>query len=64
LSKSKDKPNHVPIELCTLLEGQRFPKANLNQNSEKILKGRALIPASKRMEEIQNLVNASDGPCR
>ncbi|KAL5675019.1 hypothetical protein ACJX0J_011150, partial [Zea mays] len=63
LSKSKDKPNHVPIELCTLLEGQRFPKANLNQNSERILKGSALIRASDRRKEIQNLVNASDGPC-
>jgi eukaryotic translation initiation factor 2C len=64
LSKSKDKPNHVPIELCTLLEGQRFPKANLDKNSDRILKGKALIPASNRRNEIQDLVNASDGPCR
>jgi eukaryotic translation initiation factor 2C len=64
LSRSKDKPNHVPIELCTLLEGQRFPKANLDKNSDRILKGKALIPASNRRYEIQDLVNASDGPCR
>ncbi|AQK46135.1 argonaute2b, partial [Zea mays] len=64
LSKSKDKPNHVPIELCTLLEGQRFPKANLDKNSGRILKGKALIPASNRRKEILDLVNASDGPCR
>jgi eukaryotic translation initiation factor 2C len=63
LSKSKDKPNHVPIELCTLLEGQRFPKANLDKNSGRILKGKALIPASNRRNEILDLVSASDGPC-
>jgi eukaryotic translation initiation factor 2C len=64
LSKSKDKLNHVPIELCTLLEGQMFPKANLDKNSGRILKGKALIPASNRRNEILDLVNASDGPCR
>lgn len=64
LSKSKEKPNHVPIELCTLLEGQRYPKANLGKNSDKILKGEALIPALKRKNEILDMVNAPDGPCR
>jgi len=64
LSKSKDKPNHVPIELCTLLEGQRFPKANLDKNSDRTLKSEALIPAFKRKKEILDLVNSRDGPCR
>jgi eukaryotic translation initiation factor 2C len=64
LSKSKDKPNHVPIELCTLLEGQRYPKANLDKNSDRTLKSEALIPAFKRRKEILDLVNARDGPCR
>jgi eukaryotic translation initiation factor 2C len=63
LSKSKDKPNHVPIELCTLLEGQRYPKANLDKNSDRTLKSEALIPAFKRRKEILDLVNAGDGPC-
>uniref|UniRef100_A0A0E0H5Y4 Protein argonaute 2 n=1 Tax=Oryza nivara TaxID=4536 RepID=A0A0E0H5Y4_ORYNI len=64
LSKSKDKQNYVPIELCDLLEGQRYPKASLNRNSDKTLKEMALIPASRRKEEILELVNADDGPCR
>ncbi|RCV35393.1 hypothetical protein SETIT_7G236800v2 [Setaria italica] len=63
LSKSKDKANHVPIELCTLLEGQRYPKANLDRNSDRTLKSEALIPAFKRRKEILDLVNATDGPC-
>ncbi|KAF8649990.1 hypothetical protein HU200_064151 [Digitaria exilis] len=63
LSKSKDKANHVPIELCTLLEGQRYPKANLDKNSDRILKSKALIPAFKRRNEILDLVKAIDGPC-
>lgn len=64
LSKSKDKANHVPIELCTLLEGQRYPKANLDKNSDRTLKSEALIPAFRRRNEILNLVKATDGPCR
>ena len=64
LSKSKDKPNHVPIELCTLLEGQRYPKANLDKNSDRTLKSEALIPAFRRKKEILDLVNSRDGPCR
>lgn len=63
LSKSKDKPNHVPIELCTLLEGQRYPKANLDKNSDRTLKSEALIPAFRRKKEILDLVNSRDGPC-
>ncbi|KAL5216926.1 hypothetical protein ABZP36_008327 [Zizania latifolia] len=64
LSKSKDKPNYVPIELCVLLEGQRYPKASLDRRSDKALKDMALIPAARRKQEILELVNASDGPCR
>ncbi|XP_062184759.1 protein argonaute 2-like isoform X2 [Phragmites australis] len=64
LSKNKDRPNYVPIELCTLLEGQKYPKANLDKNSDRALKDKALIPAFKRKEEILNLVKARDGPCR
>ncbi|CAL5025452.1 unnamed protein product [Urochloa decumbens] len=63
LSKSKEKANHVPIELYTLLEGQRYPKTNLDKNSDRTLKSEALIPAFKRRKEIMDLVNARDGPC-
>jgi eukaryotic translation initiation factor 2C len=64
LSRSKDKQNYVPIEFCTLLEGQRYPKANLDKDSDRTLKNMALIPALKRKEEILNMVKAPDGPCR
>ncbi|TVU15756.1 hypothetical protein EJB05_39294 [Eragrostis curvula] len=65
LSRSKDKQNYVPIEFCTLLEGQRYPKENLEYfNCDKRLKEMALIPAHHRKKEILNLVKAGDGPCR
>uniref|UniRef100_J3M1E5 Protein argonaute 2 n=2 Tax=Oryza brachyantha TaxID=4533 RepID=J3M1E5_ORYBR len=64
LSKSKDKQNYVPIELCELLEGQRYPKESLHRDFDKKLKQMALIPAPKRKQEILDLVNAEDGPCR
>ncbi|GJN01760.1 hypothetical protein PR202_ga19053 [Eleusine coracana subsp. coracana] len=64
LSRSKDKQNYVPIEFCTLLEGQRYPKTNLDRISDRTLKDMALIPASKRKDEILRMVNAPDGPCR
>lgn len=64
LSKSKDKQNYVPIELCVLLEGQRYPKENLDRYSDKVLKDMALIPAFKRKQEILDMVKARDGPCR
>ncbi|KAL5214878.1 hypothetical protein ABZP36_004030 [Zizania latifolia] len=66
LSKSKDKPNYVPIELCILLEGQRYPKASLDKRSDinNELKKKGLIPAGMRKEEIVELVKARGGPCR
>ncbi|KAK3141515.1 hypothetical protein QOZ80_4BG0334900 [Eleusine coracana subsp. coracana] len=64
LSRSKDKQNYVPIEFCTLLEGQRYPKTSLDRISDRTLKDMALIPASKRKDEILRMVNAPDGPCR
>ncbi|KAM0868477.1 hypothetical protein ACQ4PT_041296 [Festuca glaucescens] len=64
LSKSKDKPNYVPIELCILLEGQRYPKANLSKETDKQLKGMALIKADDRKQRIMDAVRARDGPCR
>ncbi|XP_044967609.1 protein argonaute 2-like [Hordeum vulgare subsp. vulgare] len=64
LSKSRDKPNYVPIELCKLVEGQRYPMANLNKDTERALKGKALIKAAERKWEIETAVKAEDGPCR
>ena len=64
LSKSKDKPNYVPIELCILLEGQRYPKANLSKETDKRLKQMALIKAGDRKQKILDAVRARDGPCR
>jgi eukaryotic translation initiation factor 2C len=64
LSKSKDKPNYVPIELCILLEGQRYPKTNLSKETDKQLKGMALIKADDRKQRIMDAVRARDGPCR
>ncbi|KAJ1272773.1 hypothetical protein BS78_06G227800 [Paspalum vaginatum] len=63
LSKSKDKPNYVPIEFCDFPEGWRYPKAKWEEKTDEELKKKPLIDASDRREKIVDLVNARDGPC-
>uniref|UniRef100_A0A0D9W9G0 Piwi domain-containing protein n=1 Tax=Leersia perrieri TaxID=77586 RepID=A0A0D9W9G0_9ORYZ len=44
--------------------GKVIEYPSLDRNSDKELKGMALIRASRRKQEILEMVNADDGPCR
>ncbi|KAI9122421.1 hypothetical protein K1719_006261 [Acacia pycnantha] len=53
----------VPMEFCILVEGQRYPKENLDKNASKTLKDMSLAPPKDRQRAIQTMVESSDGPC-
>ncbi|KAK4255929.1 hypothetical protein QN277_008856 [Acacia crassicarpa] len=54
---------NVPMEFCILVEGQRYPKENLNKNASMALKNMSLPPPKVRQSAIQAMVESSDGPC-
>ncbi|KAH1034188.1 hypothetical protein GYH30_054545 [Glycine max] len=58
-----NKTNFVPMELCELVEGQRYPKENLDKYAAKDLKGMSVAPPRVRQSTIQAMVNSEDGPC-
>ncbi|KAG4906375.1 hypothetical protein JHK84_054882 [Glycine max] len=62
-SYSGNKTNFVPMELCELVEGQRYPKENLDKYAAKDLKGMSVAPPRVRQSTIQAMVNSEDGPC-
>ncbi|KAG5076319.1 hypothetical protein JHK82_055014 [Glycine max] len=51
------------MELCELVEGQRYPKENLDKYAAKDLKGMSVAPPRVRQSTIQAMVNSEDGPC-
>ncbi|XP_061356009.1 protein argonaute 2-like [Gastrolobium bilobum] len=58
-----NKTNYVPMELCILVEGQRYPKEHLDYHASKTLKGMSLPHPREREAVIQTMVKSSDGPC-
>lgn len=62
LNKVKGK-NQVPMEFCVLIEGQRYPKENLDNYSAKRLKQMSLPAPYERRERISDMVKSRDGPC-
>ena len=58
-----NRMNYVPMELCVLAEGQRFPKEYLGKDAADTLKKMSLPAPSARQAAIQDMVNSSDGPC-
>ncbi|PHT97949.1 hypothetical protein BC332_33134 [Capsicum chinense] len=58
-----DKKNQVPLELCVLVEGQRYPKEHLDRNTALFLKNISLARPLERRETICEMVRAEDGPC-
>lgn len=58
-----NKTNFVPMELCVLVEGQRFPKEYLDKNAAKNLKNMCLASPRDRESTIQMMMKSSDGPC-
>ncbi|KAI9122643.1 hypothetical protein K1719_006483 [Acacia pycnantha] len=51
----------VPMEFCILVEGQRYPKENLERNASKTLKDMSLVSPKDRQRFIQEMVQSSDG---
>ncbi|MED6145247.1 Protein argonaute-2 [Stylosanthes scabra] len=58
-----NKTNYVPMELCVLVEGQRYPKEDLSKYAHDTLKNMSLPPPRIREAAIQEMVNSSCGPC-
>ncbi|XP_043687931.1 protein argonaute 2-like [Telopea speciosissima] len=56
------KSGNVPMELCVLVEGQRYPKDQLGKNPATKLKDISLPKPWERMDVIYDLVQAKDGP--
>ncbi|KAI9122537.1 hypothetical protein K1719_006377 [Acacia pycnantha] len=52
----------VPMEFCILVEGQRYPKENLERNASKTLKDMSLVSPKDRKSFIQRMVESSGGP--
>ncbi|KAL3616747.1 Protein argonaute-2 [Castilleja foliolosa] len=63
LGRSAMKSNKVPMEFCVLVEGQRFPKENLDRNAGVFLKDLSLAKPWNRRDNINEMVRAADGPC-
>lgn len=62
LSKN-NKKNYVPMELCVLLEGQRYPKENLDRDAAFVLKKLSLPPPQVRKKSICDMIRSNNGPC-
>ncbi|KAL2467447.1 Protein argonaute 2 [Abeliophyllum distichum] len=65
LSKN-NRPNNVPMEFCVLVEGQRYPKEQLerlDRDAAVFLKKLSVAPAKERKDSIDEMVRAEDGPC-
>ncbi|XXG68940.1 hypothetical protein AAC387_Pa06g1922 [Persea americana] len=62
-SKGK-RTNFVPMEFCVLIEGQRYPKDDLNNYADRKLRDLSLLRPRERRQLICDMVNAAeDGPC-
>ncbi|XP_055802748.1 protein argonaute 2 [Solanum dulcamara] len=58
-----NKKNYVPMEFCVLVEGQRYPKEDLDKDTALFLKNLSLARPQHRRETICEMVRAEDGPC-
>ncbi|PKI37016.1 hypothetical protein CRG98_042593 [Punica granatum] len=57
------KKNYVPMEFCVLVEGQRYPKEQLDWEAGRMLKQMSLVSPRDRQMRIHEMVRADDGPC-
>ncbi|KAL3741290.1 hypothetical protein ACJRO7_016859 [Eucalyptus globulus] len=62
LSKKNNK-QFVPMELCMLAEGQRYPKENLERYASTLLKKLSLPPPHIRKKYICDMIRSNTGPC-
>ncbi|KAK3432597.1 hypothetical protein EUGRSUZ_D00106 [Eucalyptus grandis] len=62
LSKNNSK-QFVPMELCMLVEGQRYPKENLERHASTLLKKLCLPAPHIRKKSICDRMRSNTGPC-
>ncbi|THF99528.1 hypothetical protein TEA_002980 [Camellia sinensis var. sinensis] len=58
-----NRKNYVPLEFCVLLEGQRYPKEQLDKETALFLKKISLPQPRERKNTIYEMVRSQDGPC-
>ncbi|XP_073144798.1 protein argonaute 2-like [Henckelia pumila] len=63
LGRSNKSPDEVPLEFCVLVEGQRYPKENLDYDRAKYLKDLSVAKPGNRQRAINEMLQANDGPC-
>lgn len=51
------------MEFCVLVEGQRYPKEDLDKDTALFLKNISLARPQDRRQAICEMVRAGDGPC-
>ncbi|XP_010478576.1 PREDICTED: protein argonaute 2-like [Camelina sativa] len=54
--------NFVPMEFCDLVEGQIYPKENLNNKSASWLKKLSLVNPQQRQKNIDEIIKSRNGP--
>ncbi|KAL4200819.1 hypothetical protein AMTRI_Chr02g213020 [Amborella trichopoda] len=62
---TKGRLNYIPMELCTIVEGQRFNK-DMSQweSAQRELRKRCCASPVERCRTIREMMSADDGPCR
>lgn len=58
------RQNLVPMEFCDLVEGQIYPKDDLDKDSALWLKKLSLVNPQQRHKNIQKMIESVDGPSR
>ncbi|VVA93193.1 unnamed protein product [Arabis nemorensis] len=56
------RQNFVPMEFCDLVEGQIYPKDDLDKDSALWLKKLSLVNPQQRQKNIQKMIESVDGP--
>ncbi|KAG2304137.1 hypothetical protein Bca52824_032788 [Brassica carinata] len=56
------RQNLVPMEFCDLVEGQIYPKDDLDKKSALWLKTLSLVKPHQRKENIEKMINSKKGP--
>ncbi|KAL1204983.1 Protein argonaute 2 [Cardamine amara subsp. amara] len=56
------RQNFVPMEFCDLVEGQIYPKDDLDKDSALWLKQLSLVHPKQRKENIEKMIKSKEGP--
>ncbi|KAK6921427.1 PAZ domain [Dillenia turbinata] len=57
------RKTYVPMELCILVEGQKYPSYSLDKKAAQRLKKESLVPPYARKNFISDMVQSRTGPC-